>query len=283
MAKVNKPIKSSNKRMKKLKRIEAHIQSVDTVNHLLHMMIWGPVKSGKTTFLGTAPKPIIFAVEEGTMVLRHLDDVQVYPIDKHGNFKTPRWRDAIDFIYYIRYGDHDRESVGIDTINDLARLAIRYINKDEEARDEARAPGTTDPRTYGRLKTLIDEFTEEIEAACIERGLHLIYTCHEKILNEDQAEREGSDYAPDLIPSIRSSIIKSPSIIARTFKEEIETDDLEADPELRYGMYFRHPEWPVGERITPKGATKPWLPAVSYKATVPVLIKRINRKAKKNG
>lgn len=266
--------------MKRLKRIGANIQEAESIEHLLHILVWGPVKSGKTTFLGTAPKPIIFAAEEGTMVLRHKQDIQVYPVDKQGHYKQPKWKDAIDFIYYVRYGDHDRESVGVDTVNALARIAMRFINKDEEARDDVRAPGTTDQRTYGRLKSLMAEFCEELEAACKERGLHLIYTCHEKILNEDQAEKEGSDYAPDLIPSIRSSIVANPSVIARTFKEEIETDDLDAPSEVTYGMYFRHPEWAVGERITPKEAKKPWLPAISYKATVPALIKRINRKAK---
>lgn len=270
----------SKARMKRLAEIEKQIISVQDVNHLLHMLLWGQTKSGKTAFIASAPKPLIFAVEEGTMTVRGKKGVQVFPFTQGGDYRTPKWKDAIDFIYYIRYGDHDRETAAVDTMTALARVAMRFINKDEEARDEARAPGTTDRRTYGRLATAMSDFMEDLEAACLERGMHLIYTCQERRLNEEQAAAEGADYVPDLTPAVRSVILEKPSIVARTFKEEVETDDLEADPEVRYGMYFRHPEWPVGERLTPIGASKPWLPTVSYKATVPALLRRIE-KAKK--
>lgn len=262
--------------MKRLARIQSKIQPVESVQFLLHMLIWGGTKTGKTGFIGSAPKPIIFATEQGTMTVRQIPGISVYPVDDEGLYVQPKWKDAIDFIYFIRYGDHDFKTVAVDTMTALARIAMRFINNDEEARDDVRAPGTTDQRTYGRLGRAMEDFMEDLEAACIERGLHLIYTCQERRLNEEKASEEGTDFVPDLTPAVRSVILEKPSIIARTFKEEEESDDLNED-RLRYGMYFRHPEWPVGERITPVGSDKPWLPTVSYSVTVPKLLRRIEK------
>lgn len=273
-------IKADNSRMKRLARIEASFKSVADINHLLHALFWGNVKTGKTGLLATAPKPAVFAVEDGTMTIRNHPEVTAFPIDENGQWRAPKWKDAIDFIYYIRYGDHDFQTAAVDTVTALARIAMRFINNDEEARDDVRAPGTTDQRTYGRLARSMEDFMEDLQTACTERGMHLIYTCQERRLNEEQADKEGTDYVPDLTPAVRGVILEKPSIIGRTFKEEVETEDLSADPELQYGVWFRHPEWPVGERLTPIGASKPWLPTVSYNVTIPKLLRRID-KAKK--
>lgn len=277
-----KASRSKNPRMAKLARIEALVHDVSQLDSPLHMALWGRVKSGKTGFIASGPDPIIFAVEEGTKTIRNTP-AAVFPtelVEGTVRWRTPKWKDARDFIYYLRHGNHAHKTVGVDTMTSLARTAVRFINRDEEVRDEARAPGTMDQRTYGRLATVMNEFMEDLEAVCKERNMHLIYTCQERVLNEEQAMKAGSDFVPDLTPAVRATFMEKPDIIARTVIEEVETEDL--DPrnlQLRYGMVFRHEEWPVGERVTPIGE-KPYLPAIAYNVTVPKLIRRIERKKK---
>ena len=265
---------AKNKRIQRLAKIEANIMNAGDMERYLNMLVWGRQKSGKTALIASGPKPIILACEDGTETISDWPDVQVFPVNNSGRYITARWGHAADFLYYLRYADHDRETVGVDTTTALLRMAVRYINKDEEIRDEFRAKGTTDQRTWGRVGGLLNEFMEDLAAVCSERGMHLIWTAQERALSEEQATKAGSDFVPDLTPSVRSTILAQPSIIARTIIE----DDMEGDIEetkLKYGMVFKHAEWPVGVRESIRPGSKPF-PAVSYKVTVPKLVQRLN-------
>jgi AAA domain len=267
---------------RRLKLTKSKIVPVASSPTLIQMMVWGRVKSGKTAFACTGPKPIVMEAEKGTMTVRRKKDIQVFPRNQDGTYRPLRWKDTYDFLYYLRNADHDRETVVVDTMSALVRVGMRYINRDEEARDEARPPGTTDQRTWGRLATLVTEFMEDIEEVCQTRGMHLIYTAQERSLNEEQAERVGVDKVPDFTPAIRSFVTERPSILARTFLEDEEGEEIdEVSDTIRYGMTFRDPDLLVGERVTPLGASKPWLPRHAYNVTIPRLVRRIESAEKK--
>ena len=244
------------------------------MENFLNSLVWGRQKSGKTAFIASGPKAIILACENGTDTIRNFPDVQVYPVDDRGRYITARWQHASEFLYYLRYADHDRETVGVDTTTALLRMAVRYINKDEEIRDEFRAKGTTDRRTWGRVGSLLNEYMEDLAAVCVERGMHLVWTAQERSLGEEEAIKAGSDFVPDLTPSVRSTILAQPSIIARTIIEEEMEGDIE-DTKLKYGMVFKHAEWPVGVRESIGKGSKPF-PSKAFNVTVPKLVRRIN-------
>jgi hypothetical protein len=246
---------------------------VKDVNSPVHQLIWGRVKSGKTSYIASGPNPVVFACEEGTRTLKGLTTaVTVFPFNQEGVYITPKWQQASDFVYYLANGDHDFKTAGVDTVSALLRIAMRFINKDEEVRDEYRAPGTVDQRTWGRVGTLLSNFMEDLEAVCKTRGIHLIYTCQERVLNEEKAEMEGSYYVPDLPPSVRSLIVEKPDIISRTFKEE---DD---EGNLKYGQTFKHAEWPVGVRESLLQRAEKPMPATAYNVTIPKIAKRLGIK-----
>ena len=263
----SKPL--SSKRVQKIKAIESQIQNVADIKSPLHTLIWGRVKAGKTAFIATGPRPIVFAVEEGTKTIKNFPEVDVFPVNEQGLWVPPRWKSASDFVYYLRYADHDYKTVGVDTMSALLRVALRFIRKDEEARDEFRPKGAMTQPDWGRVASLMTMFMEDLEAVCKSRGMHLVYTCHERSLSEEQAYKAGSDFVPDLPPSVRGPILEKPDLIARVFIEEGD------DGKMKYGMTFKHPEWPVGVRETlQKEGYKP-LPATTYKATIPALVKRL--------
>lgn len=270
--KIDRPISSNSARMKRLAEIQAQISPVSSMADMLHMLAWGRVKSGKTRLIASGPRPIIFATERGTDTIRTYPNVDVFPVEREtGKYIVPRWKHARDFIYFLNHADHDYKTVGVDTMTALLRIAVRFINKDEEIRDDFRAKGTTDQRTWGRVGSIMNEFMEDLEAVCIQRGMHLIYTAQERSLGEEQAIRAGSDYVPDLTPAVRSTILEKPSILARTMIEEDASGDLNKTG-LKYGMVFKHPEWPVGVREPdPK---KPF-PDTAFNVTIPKLLKRI--------
>ncbi len=273
MAKIDRPMKTNKSRIARLKSIEAQIVQVSEIVRNLNMLVWGRQKSGKTALIASGPKPIILACEDGTETIMTYPDVQVFPVDKSGTYITARWKHAADFLYYLRYGDHDRKTVGVDTTTALLRMAVRFINKDEEIRDDFRAKGTTDQRTWGRVGALLNEFMEDLTAVCNERGMHLIWTAQERALGEEQATQAGSYFVPDLTPSVRSTILAQPSIIARTIIEDDMEGEIE-DTKLKYGMVFKHAEWPVGVRESILKGVKPF-PAQAFNVTVPKLVRRL--------
>lgn len=270
--KASESMKSNNKRMKRLQEIEALMQPVDSIQELLHVLIWGRVKSGKTRIIASGPNPVIFAAEDGTRTIRNYSNVTVFPVTKNGMYKPPRWKDARDFIWYLKYGDHEFGTVGVDTMTALSRIAIRFVTKDEELRDDLRAHGTLDFRVWNRVTRLITEFMEDIEGVCKERNMHLVYTAQEQNLSEEKALKEGSEVVPDLTPKLRGAILEKPDIIARTIIEEEESEDLSTST-LKYGMVFKHAEWPVGIR-EPQNK-KPMPAKVTGDITIPKLIRRL--------
>lgn len=269
-------MKGSNTRIKRLQEIEAKINLVSDLEFLLNSLVWGRVKSGKTAFIATGPRPVIFAVEEGTKTIRDYPNLTVFPTyrtpDGKIRWRTPRWKDARDFIYYLNYGDHSYETVGVDTMTALLRVAVRFITKDEEIRDDLRAKGLNDQRTWGRVGNIMNEFMEDLESVCKARGMHLVYTAQERALGEEQVWKTGSEFVPDLTPSVRSTILEKPDMIMRTIKEEEQGEDLNQTT-IKYGMVFKHAEWPVGVR-EPRSA-KPF-PAKAYDVTIPKILKRMN-------
>lgn len=265
-------------RAKRLSKVEARLRPVSQTkpSSFLYMLVWGMIKSGKTSFTATGPRPVVFLAEPGHMTVRYDEHLIVFPIDERGNYINPVWEDAVDFKYYLRYADHDRKTVGMDSMSGLINLGMRYILKDEEARDEKRVPDTMTQPQWGRLNKLILDYLEDLEAICAEKGMHLILTAHERPPRDDT--EEGS-VVPDMTPQLSRNILKRPAIIAWTFTEE----DEEEEDELKYGMMFRDPELMVGERVTPPDAEKPWLPKVAYDVTIPGLVKIINRKVATSG
>ena len=262
-----------SKQAARLKRIRSRVVAANKTTHgnTAYIMVWGPIKTGKTTFTASGEKPCIFLTEPGHMTIRRLTRVQVFPIDDRGDWVPPTWHDAYDYLFYLRHANHDFKTAGVDSLSGLVTIAMRFILKDEEARDVEREPGTPDKRTWGRLNTIVLEYIEELETVCKTRGMSLVLTAHERQPRED--DMEDADVVPDLTPGIRRAILKRPDIIARTFTEESEDDE----EVLAYGMTFRDPEYMVGERVTPVGAKKPWLPRNAYNVTLPKLIRRIER------
>lgn len=262
----------------RLAEIQSQVAAVDKVSQSLHMCVYGQQKTGKTRFACSGPKPILFMAEPGMMTVRNIPDLVLFPVDDNGKPQKVTWSNAYDFLFYLKYADHDRETVIIDTVTALARTCMRYILKDEESRDTERMPNNPTMQSWGRLGQSMNEFMEELSAVCRTRGMNLIYVAQERYLKEDK-EFLGPDIVPDVSPSIRSTLCEMPDIIARTFVEEGDIPagaSLNDDAPIQYGMEFRSARALVGERITT--GDEPVLPNKAYNVTVPKLLNKLGGK-----
>ena len=259
----------------RLAEIQGQVSAVDKVGQSLHMCVYGQQKTGKTRFACSGPKPILFMAEPGMMTVRDIPDLQLFPVDKKGQPQKVTWANAYDFLYYLKYGDHDRKTVVIDTVTALARTCMRFILKDEESRDTERMPNNPTMQSWGRLGQSMNEFMEELSAVCRTKGMNLIYVAQERYLKEDK-DFTGPDIVPDVSPSIRSTLCEMPDIIARTFVKEGDLPanaSLTEDPPLIYGMEFRSARALVGERLST--GTEQILPNWAKDVTVPKLLDKL--------
>ena len=262
----------------RLAEIMSQVSPVDKIDQTLHMTVYGRQKTGKTRFACSGPKPILFMAEPGVMTVRDVPDLQLFPVDKKGKPTKVQWSSAYDFLYYLKYADHDRKTVVVDTVTALARTCMRYILKDEESRDTERMPNNPTMQSWGRLSQSMNEFMEELSAVCRTQGMHLIYLAQERYLKED-TNASGPDIVPDVSPAIRSTLCEMPDIIARTFVREGELPanaPLTQDPPLEYGMEFRSAKALVGERLTT--GNEQVLPNWAKDVTVPKLLKKLGGK-----
>ena len=262
----------------RLAEIQGQVSTVDKVGQSLHMCVYGQQKTGKTRFACSGPKPILFMAEPGMMTVRDIPDLQLFPVDKKGKPQKVTWSNAYDFLYFLKYGDHDRKTVVIDTVTALARTCMRYILKDEESRDTERMPNNPTMQSWGRLGQSMNEFMEELSAVCRTKGMNLIYVAQERYLKEDK-EFSGPDIVPDVSPSIRSTLCEMPDIIARTLVEEGDIQagaPIDTVPDINYGMEFRSARALVGERLTT--GNDPVLPNKAYNVTVPKILSKLGGK-----
>lgn len=128
------------------------------------IVAYGPEGVGKSTFGAGAPKPIFLGPEDGTSEL----DVKRFP-------NPESWEDVFDALRALRSGDHDYETLVVDSLDWLEPLLWAFVCK----RD-----GMADIEAYGYGKgyqVALDEwrrFLSEIETLRKVKPMHVVLVAH---------------------------------------------------------------------------------------------------------
>lgn len=111
---------------------------MSTNDQALYILVHGPAGAGKTTFVSTAPKPILLMDAE--RAARFIDLRRVYwdpmrdaPPVYDGTWdmcvvKTNRWEKAEKALEYLRSGHHPFKTVMIDSLSEIQIKAQEAIN-----------------------------------------------------------------------------------------------------------------------------------------------------------
>ena len=119
MAKTRK--KTTSNSANRWTELEKRIVPVDELPNFLKIGIYGRSGTGKTTLLGTAPKPLLVLDirEEGTKSIRKVPESKV--------FRVKGWDDIEDIYWYLESNPGKYKSVGIDgvtTLQDMAKIKV---------------------------------------------------------------------------------------------------------------------------------------------------------------
>lgn len=199
------------RRLTRLEQAERHIVDVSEDFQYLRILVYAKPKRGKTTFGASGPKPIVIDCnEKGTLSIRRVPDCKV--------FKVNTWTD-IDLAYwYLHGGNHDRETVVIDTVTSLAALCMKFVLGDEESRDPTRDPEMPSRQVWGKvgelMKTMVIQFRN--------LPMNVVFLAQERKGFNDEEDDEPEIY-PDVSPSIRNSLTPAVDIIGRLYVKEVKT------------------------------------------------------------
>jgi hypothetical protein len=144
-------------------------------------LLFGVEGIGKSTFIAECPAPKVIDLEHRT---RHLRIPRVP--EPEGGFT---WTDVLDAIRLFETEQHDRKTLGIDTLDELEALLWAHICK----RD-----GKANIEEYGYGKgynAALDEwrvFMAAIERLQSKRGMNVVFTAH--ALVKTFKNPEGNDY-----------------------------------------------------------------------------------------
>ena len=202
----------TKKPVSKLTRAQRKVKPVKQEFEHLTMLAYGQNGRGKTWLGATAPKPIIIDCNEhGTMSVRNFPDVQRFDVEV--------WTD-IDLAYwYLHKGDHDRQTVVIDTVSSLQGLCMKFVLGDEASRDPTKDPAMPSKREYGKVAELMK--TEILKFRNLD--MNVIFLAQERRGFVEEDDDEAPEIFPSVSPSIRDTLTASVDVIGRSYIKEVVT------------------------------------------------------------
>lgn len=187
--------------------VKKRIVPVSKAEPHLKVLVYARNGMGKTRFAATAPKPLIIDVaEKGTKSVRTYKGVDVYP--------ARTWKEVVWAYWYLKAGDHDYESVVVDTVTGMQNVCMVQVLKESGDRDPTKDPKTATMRDWGKLAQLMKEQLLNFRNL----PMHVVFTAQERTYDNEEEER--LERVPDLSPGSRATATACVDIIGRIYRKE---------------------------------------------------------------
>lgn len=186
-------VKSAPRTNKVLDAILDRIAPVHVNTPTLKVLIYGEAGTGKTTFAGTSPSPLVIDVERGSRALLNVNN----PVDVL-EFKSIEQVEAT--IAYLKQGHEAFEKYDTIVLDSITEMQARLIDQQLRQLGAGAPVYKADWGVYGentqRLRMLISSFRD------IEKNL--ICTAHARTEKDDQT---GITFVrPDLTPGLNKTV-----------------------------------------------------------------------------
>lgn len=198
------------------------IKRTGDANYPRHMniLLMGPPKSGKTTFIATMPNVVVAACEAGLMSVAHLDlpYVEIDGTDKLQTLLMILQDEKMREQQAKSLGIPSIDSVAIDTVDALQERMMREILKENRRTQMQRDD-------WGTLKDRMDQV---LKAFC-DLPINVCLTVHTEVT---QDENQKQIYAPSLQGAIKNKIAGMVDFSLMTFRQK-EVDN-QGVPSIKY-------------------------------------------------
>lgn len=201
----------ARKRKRKLKssQVSSRIKDVGEANPYVKILIYGRNGKGKTRFAASAPKPLIIDInEKGTRSARSFKGAKVIEVSN--------WFDLGAIYWYLKKGDHDFQSVAIDTLTALQALCMEQVLYEGYDRDSTRDPKTPTQRDWGKTANLMKEEILKFRNL----PMNVIFTAQERTTG-DPEEGEPILVTVDLPNGARVPALGAVEVVGRVYKKKV--------------------------------------------------------------
>lgn len=189
--------------------LDSRIVPVGEMSDWLSIAVYGRSGTGKTTFAGTAPKPLLIldVNDRGTISVKDQPETYVLSIEK--------WEDFEEVYWYLKSGNHNFQSVAMDTLTQLQDLAIRQVVGGESS-------GTViSQRAWGAVSALMKTWILNFR----DLPSYKILICQDRITisddeNATDSEMIAPEVGPALSPSVARTLNAAVDVIGQTFIRE---------------------------------------------------------------
>lgn len=166
------------------------------------MLVYGAPGVGKTYFSSSAPKPLFVDVEGGTLSIRNAGrNIDVV--------KVNRFADIFEIHKFLMAGDHDYQTVIVDSLTELQKKSLDGIMEEAYRKDPMkRDPDVAELRDWGKNTAQLRKAVRYFR----DLPMNVIFTSLEKDTKDEStgAIRVG----PDLTPKLQNDVAGYLDIIA---------------------------------------------------------------------
>lgn len=200
-----KPSSSSNKP----KGIESRITPVADIPVELNILLYGRSGTGKTTLIGSAPKPLLILDirEKGTTSIRNIKDTFVLTLHS--------WKDFEEAYWFLNSEEGQKfKTIAVDTVTQLQEFAL------EEIRGSSK--GLVSRKTWGEASGLLKSWIMLFR----DLPMNVIFTAQDRQTKGGDEDDEDLDSAiapevgPYVMPSVAKIMNAAVDIIGNTFIRE---------------------------------------------------------------
>lgn len=195
----------------KIAAVKKRIVPVKEAAPHVKILVYGRNGHGKTRFAASGPRTLIVDInEKGTRSVRHSDaDV----------FSVRKWEDLTYLYWFLRDGDHDYQTVVLDTLTQMQNLCMAHVLKRAEDRDPNRPPSMPDRRAWGQLGELMKPLIMDFRNL----DMNVVFVCQVRKDRNDDEEDLTVNWVPDLSPSVRGMAMAAVEIMGYIFRKQIRT------------------------------------------------------------
>lgn len=193
-------------------RVEKKLKRASELPQNQNFLLYGDSGVGKTRLAASAPKVIICDVnDQGQDSVRRDFDPMYYP--------CTHWSEVLDLYWFLQEGEHDFDSVAIDTVSNLQNICMDFVMGDEASRDASRDPDMPSRQAWGKVGKLMR--TQIINFRNLPMNTIFVAQLRAKQTGDDEDEESEIIYGPEVSPSIEKTLKAAVGTIGYLTKREV--------------------------------------------------------------
>jgi hypothetical protein len=201
----------ANNRASRIESVRKRIVPVREHSQWVNVLVYGRNGHGKTRFAASGPNTLVADInEEGTRSIG-TPDAEV--------FEVKRWEDLTYLYWYLREGNHEHDTVVLDTLTQAQQMCMSHVLKRAEDRDPNRPPSMPDRRSWGQLGELMKPLLLDFRNL----PMNVVFVCQNRkdITEEDDSDEVVTRWVPNLSPSVRDTAESSVGIMGYIYQKEV--------------------------------------------------------------